>query len=147
MPVKGGEGTGSSACIHVHHFPSFPTRTPTLPAATAMMAMEQVIKDRASVKTLTLLALQLKRGTLSGPEAIANATARALRSVVSAAKFASLDELILIIRTAGRYLQQAQVRGECCKAFLFSRFMRLTHCHTHRADHRKYHPPHTSPSS
>lgn len=78
---------------------------------TTAIPLEQSIKEKASIKTLTLLALQLKRGTVCGPEDIANATAKALRSVVSTAKFTSLEELIHIIRTAGRYLQQAQPRG------------------------------------
>jgi hypothetical protein len=81
-------------------------------AMTTAIPLEQTIKDKASIKTLNLLALQLKRGTISGPEDIANATAKALRSVVSTARFTSLEELIQIIRTAGRHLQHSQPRGE-----------------------------------
>lgn len=86
-----------------------PTKKRTM---TIAVPLEPVIRDRASIKTLRLLALKLNRDTISGPEEIANATAKALRSVVSTAKFASLDELIQIIRTAGRYLQQSQPRGK-----------------------------------
>lgn len=87
---------------------------------TIAVPLEPVIRDRASIKILTSLALKLNRDTISGPEEIANATAKALRSVVSTAKFASLDELIQIIRTAGRYLQQAQPRGEHSQDTLLS---------------------------
>ncbi|UZJ51243.1 hypothetical protein CBS101457_000563 [Exobasidium rhododendri] len=79
---------------------------------TTPITLEDVVKDKGSIRALTLLALQLKRGTLTGPEDIATATAKALRSVVSAAKFASLEELIQIIRSAGKYLQQAQIREQ-----------------------------------
>lgn len=71
-----------------------------------------MVRDRATLKTLSLLALELRRGTVSGPENVAAATARALRSVVSAAKFATMEELVEIIRAAGRFLQESQVRGE-----------------------------------
>lgn len=116
---------------------------------TAPIAMEHIIKDKASVKTLTLLALQLKRGTLSGPEEIANATARALRSVVSAAKFASLEELIQIIRTAGRYLQQAQVRGERFQtaSYPIPNADLLALSYSRRANNWKYHPESPASSS
>lgn len=80
--------------------------------ATPSRPVEAVIRDRATLKTLSLLALELRRGTVSGPEDVAAATARALRSVVSAARFATMDELVDIIRAAGRFLQESQVRGK-----------------------------------
>lgn len=79
--------------------------------ATPSRPVEAVIRDRATLKTLSLLALELRRGTVSGPEDVAAATARALRSVVSTARFATMDELVDIIRAAGRFLQESQVRG------------------------------------
>jgi translation initiation factor eIF-2B subunit beta len=75
-------------------------------------ALEETIKDRATVKTLRNLALHLRRGTISGPENVSNATAKGLRSVVSAARFGNLDELIAIIKAAGAFLQDAQPKEQ-----------------------------------
>lgn len=67
-----------------------------------------IIKDKSSQKLITTLSLRLRRGQLSGPEAVSEATAKALRSVVSSAKYASMQELIDIIKAAGRELQLSQ---------------------------------------
>ncbi|CDU24546.1 related to GCD7-translation initiation factor eIF2b, 43 kDa subunit [Sporisorium scitamineum] len=69
---------------------------------------ETIIKDKASQKLIIGLSLRLRRGQISGPEAVSEATAKALRSVVSSAKYNSMQELIDIIKAAGRYLQLSQ---------------------------------------
>lgn len=71
------------------------------------MPLEQVVKDRASQTVVHELGMRLRRHQLTGTEAIAEATARTLRAVVSAAKFTRLDELVQMIRTVGRHLQEA----------------------------------------
>lgn len=70
-------------------------------------ALEHVVRDRASQIVVKELELRLRRRQIAGTEAVAEATARALRSVVSAAKVWRLDELVLLIRTVGRRLQDA----------------------------------------
>lgn len=67
-----------------------------------------IITDRASQKLITTLSLRLRRGQLSGPELVAESVAKTLRSVVSSAKYSSMQELIDIIKAAGRELQLAQ---------------------------------------
>ncbi|TKY85123.1 hypothetical protein EX895_006203 [Sporisorium graminicola] len=69
---------------------------------------ETIIKDKASQKLIISLSLRLRRGQISGPEAVSEATAKSLRSVVSSAKYNSMQELIDIIKAAGRYLQLSQ---------------------------------------
>ncbi|KDN35319.1 nagb/rpia/CoA transferase-like protein [Tilletiaria anomala UBC 951] len=75
---------------------------------TSFCAVEQVIRDRSTLTVLRNLALQLQRRQLSGPSQVANATAKALRQVVSTSKFQDVEELVHIIRVAGRFLQDAQ---------------------------------------
>ncbi|SPO22702.1 related to GCD7 - translation initiation factor eIF2b, 43 kDa subunit [Ustilago trichophora] len=83
---------------------------PGLPAAkfTHQAPFESIIKDKASQKLIISLSLRLRRGQISGPEAVSEATAKALRSVVSSAKYNSMQELIDIIKAAGRHLQLSQ---------------------------------------
>ncbi|SPO24875.1 related to GCD7 - translation initiation factor eIF2b, 43 kDa subunit [Ustilago trichophora] len=83
---------------------------PGLPAAklTHQAPFESIIKDKASQKLIISLSLRLRRGQISGPEAVSEATAKALRSVVSSAKYNSMQELIDIIKAAGRQLQLSQ---------------------------------------
>lgn len=69
---------------------------------------ETIIKEKSSQKLLIALSLQLRRGQITGPEAVSEATAKTLRSVVSSAKYSSMQELIDIIKAAGRHLQLSQ---------------------------------------
>ena len=70
--------------------------------------LESLVKDKPSQRLITELSLQLRRGQLRGPQPVAEATCKLLRSVASAAKFTSLQELIDIIKRVGRELQSAQ---------------------------------------
>ncbi|CCU98992.1 unnamed protein product [Malassezia sympodialis ATCC 42132] len=92
-------------------------------ASTAPMTLEQVVKDRASQMAVHELGMRLRRHQLTGTEAIAEATARTLRATVSAAKFTRLDELVQMIRTVGRHLQDAlpsePVIGNITRRILF----------------------------
>ena len=87
------------------------------------MTLEQVVKDRASQMAVHELGMRLRRHQLTGTEAIAEATARTLRATVSAAKFTRLDELVQMIRTVGRHLQDAlpsePVIGNITRRILF----------------------------
>lgn len=74
--------------------------------------LEQVVRDKAAVKTLRNLALQLRRRQISGPLEVANATAKALRQLVSTSKCQDVQELVQLLRSAGRFLQEAQPGGE-----------------------------------
>ncbi|PWN37447.1 nagb/rpia/CoA transferase-like protein [Meira miltonrushii] len=76
--------------------------------AHSSVILEKHVRDRTSLRTLRQLALQFRRETINGPSEVANATAKALRTVVSAARFQNLDELIVIIRSAGAFLQDSQ---------------------------------------
>ncbi len=69
---------------------------------------ESIIRDKPSQKLIISLSLRLRRGQISGPEAVSEATAKTLRSVVSSAKYGSMQELIDIIKAAGRQLQLSQ---------------------------------------
>ncbi|SOV06176.1 related to GCD7 - translation initiation factor eIF2b, 43 kDa subunit [Ustilago sp. UG-2017a] len=70
--------------------------------------LESIVKDKPSQKLIISLSLRLRRGQITTPEAVSEATAKALRSVVSSAKYNSMQELIDIIKAAGRYLQLSQ---------------------------------------
>ncbi|CBQ70401.1 related to GCD7-translation initiation factor eIF2b, 43 kDa subunit [Sporisorium reilianum SRZ2] len=78
------------------------------PKLTHQAPFETIIKDKSSQKLIISLSLRLRRGQISGPEAVSEATAKALRSVVSSAKYNSMQELIDIIKAAGRQLQLSQ---------------------------------------
>ena len=78
----------------------------------ATKRLEAHVRDRASTKALHALALSLQRETLTGPEAVSHATAKALRTVVSGARFSTLGELIETIKAAGAFLQDAQPREQ-----------------------------------
>lgn len=78
------------------------------PKLTHQAPFETIIKDKASQRLIISLSLRLRRGQVSGPEAVSEATAKALRSVVSSAKYNSMQELIDIIKAAGRHLQLSQ---------------------------------------
>ncbi len=75
-------------------------------------ALEQLVKDRSTLKALRALALELQRRQIRGPSTIAAVTAKTLRMVVSKSKFQDVEGLIEIIRTAGGFLQMAQPGGE-----------------------------------
>ncbi|PWZ01050.1 nagb/rpia/CoA transferase-like protein [Testicularia cyperi] len=70
--------------------------------------LDTIVKDRSSLKLINALSLQLRRSQLSGPEKVAEATAKTLRSVVSSARYSNMQELIDIIKAAGRTLQLSQ---------------------------------------
>ncbi|EPQ31794.1 uncharacterized protein PFL1_01126 [Pseudozyma flocculosa PF-1] len=74
--------------------------------------IESLIRDKPSQRALAELCLQLRRGQLKGAENVATATAKLLRSVASAAKFTSLQQLIDILKAAGRALQASQPREQ-----------------------------------
>ncbi|KIS71086.1 translation initiation factor eIF2B subunit beta [Mycosarcoma maydis] len=78
------------------------------PRFTHQAPFETIIKEKTSQKLIISLSLRLRRGQISGPEAVSEATAKALRSLVSSAKYNSMQELIDIIKSAGRYLQLSQ---------------------------------------
>lgn len=70
-------------------------------------SLEEVVRERSSVHGVKELAMQLRRNQVGGTEAIAEATAKMLRTVVSSAKYWRLEELVLMIRTVGQYLHDA----------------------------------------
>ena len=70
--------------------------------------IEQVLRDRFSLVAVKELENKLRRHQFVSTEAIAEATAKTLRAVVSATKVSQLDELVGLIRTVGHYLQEAQ---------------------------------------
>ncbi|PWN24044.1 nagb/rpia/CoA transferase-like protein [Microstroma glucosiphilum] len=76
---------------------------PPLPAQAAV--------DRPTQKHLRGLYLSLRRGELRGSTDVALATAKALRRVISGARFTVLEELNNTIRITGAWLQEAR-RGE-----------------------------------
>ena len=59
--------------------------------------LEEVLRDRLSLVTVKEMAMRLRRQQLQGTEAIAEATAKTLRTVVSAARYWRLDELVHMI--------------------------------------------------
>lgn len=71
-----------------------------------------LVKDKSSQRAISNLHRSLRQGKLKGPEHVALATARAMRHVVSAAKFNDLDQLVEIIKEAGREAQRGQIRGK-----------------------------------
>jgi len=79
---------------------------------TSTSTFPTLVKDKSSQKAISQLSRSLRQGKLQGPEHVALATARCLRHVVSAAKFNTLDELVDIIREAGREAQRGQIKGE-----------------------------------
>lgn len=85
--------------------------------------IEQVLRDRFSLVAVKELENKLRRHQFVSTEAIAEATAKTLRAVVSATKVSQLDELVGLIRTVGHYLQEAQpfepVIGNVTRRILF----------------------------
>lgn len=85
--------------------------------------IEQVLRDRFSLVAVKELENKLRRHQLVSTEAIAEATAKTLRAVVSATKVSQLDELVGLIRTVGHHLQEAQpfepVIGNVTRRILF----------------------------
>lgn len=71
------------------------------------------IKDTrwAGPRSLRQLAYALRRGTLMGPEPVAVATAKILEPIAKQAQYDSLEDLVVIIRTVGTYLQRVQPNG------------------------------------
>lgn len=69
--------------------------------------LEQVIHDRASLIAVKELENKLRRHQIVSTEAIAEATAKTVRTVISATKVWQLDELVRIIRIVGHHLQNA----------------------------------------
>ncbi|KAN0061618.1 GCD complex subunit gcd7 [Thecaphora frezii] len=73
---------------------------------------ESLVRDKPSQRAVNELCLQLRRGQLHGAENVAIATAKVLRSVASAAKFQTLQQLVDILKAVGRLLQAAQPREQ-----------------------------------
>ena len=80
-------------------------------AGAAAGSLEEVVRDRGSIATVKDLALRLRRQQVQGSFAVADATARTMRGVVSSAKYWQLEELVRMIRITGRYLQDALPSG------------------------------------
>ncbi|WFD44210.1 GCD complex subunit gcd7 [Malassezia psittaci] len=82
---------------------------PTSPANGAMKpsALDDVVKDRASVLAVKEFANKLRRQQTYEAQAIAEITAKTIRHVVSSAKYWRLEELVRMIRIVGTYLQDA----------------------------------------
>lgn len=76
-------------------------------AGAARPALEEVVRDRQALNAVQELAMRLRRQQLVGSERVAEAVAKVLRLVVSSAKFWRLEELVRMIRTTGRHLQDA----------------------------------------
>jgi translation initiation factor 2B subunit (eIF-2B alpha/beta/delta family) len=72
----------------------------------------QAAVDRPTQKHLRGLYLSLRRGELRGSTDVALATAKALRRVISGARFTVLEELNNTIRITGAWLQEARRGGE-----------------------------------
>ncbi|WFD32544.1 GCD complex subunit gcd7 [Malassezia sp. CBS 17886] len=89
----------------------------------AASPVDAVVLDRSSLQTVKELSARLRRDQAGGTEAIADATAKTLRAVVSSAKYWRLDELVHMIRTVGICLQEAQpsepVIGNVTRRILF----------------------------
>ena len=66
--------------------------------------LEQVIHDRASLIAVKELENKLRRHQIVSTEAIAEATAKTVRTVISATKVWQLDELVRIIRIVGHHM-------------------------------------------
>ncbi|KOS14254.1 nagb rpia transferase-like protein [Malassezia pachydermatis] len=85
--------------------------------------IETVVRDRSSQMVVKDLEMRLRRHQITGTAAVAEATAKALRSVVSAAKCWRLEDLVMLIRTVGRRLQNAlpsePVIGNMTRRILF----------------------------
>ncbi|WFD48193.1 GCD complex subunit gcd7 [Malassezia furfur] len=70
-------------------------------------ALEDVVRDRASQLAVKEFATKLRRQQIQGTQAVAEATAKTIRGVVSSAKYWRLEELVRMIRTVGHVLQDA----------------------------------------
>ncbi|WFD03981.1 GCD complex subunit gcd7 [Malassezia obtusa] len=70
-------------------------------------ALEDVVRDRGSQNAVKEFATKLRRQQITGTQAVAEATAKTIRGVVSAAKYWRLEELVRMIRTVGYVLQDA----------------------------------------
>lgn len=86
--------------------------TTTTSTPSHIQPFPSLVKDKSSQRAISNLHRSLRQGKLRGPEHVALATARAMRHVVSAAKFTDLDQLVEIIKEAGREAQRGQIRGE-----------------------------------
>ncbi|CAO1635126.1 unnamed protein product [Sympodiomycopsis kandeliae] len=67
--------------------------------------------DRSSQKHLKAMYMSLQRGQLKNSTSVALATAKAMRSVISGARYNTMDELIQTIKSTGNWLQEAR-KGE-----------------------------------
>ncbi|WFC95803.1 GCD complex subunit gcd7 [Malassezia brasiliensis] len=77
------------------------------PPAMEYGALEDVVRDRASQLAVKEFASKLRRQQIQGTQAVAEATAKTIRGVVSSAKYWRLEELVRMIRTVGHALQDA----------------------------------------
>ncbi|KAG8934596.1 GCD complex subunit gcd7 [Tulasnella sp. 418] len=74
--------------------------------------MSTLVKDRATVRQIESLVAKLRRRQVAGAHQTASETVLVLRSVISSAKFSSLEQLVSIIKSVGRVLVDAQPKGE-----------------------------------
>lgn len=85
--------------------------------------LEDVVRDRSSQLAVKEFATQLRRQQIAGTKAVAEATAKTIRAVVSSAKYRRLEELVQMIRNVGRYLQDSlksePVIGNVTRRILF----------------------------
>ena len=85
--------------------------------------LEDVVRDRSSQLAVKEFAMQLRRQQIAGTKAVAETTAKTIRAVVSSAKYRRLEELVQMIRTVGRYLQDSlksePVIGNVTRRILF----------------------------
>ncbi|KAG9013243.1 GCD complex subunit gcd7 [Tulasnella sp. 427] len=72
------------------------------------MKETNVIKDKATQKHVEALVSKLRRRQVVGSHATAIETVLLMRQVISAARFTSLDQLVTIVKAAGRQIIEAQ---------------------------------------
>ncbi|KAG8902859.1 GCD complex subunit gcd7 [Tulasnella sp. 403] len=73
-----------------------------------MTATASTIRDKTIQRHVETLVLRLRRRQIVGSHAAALETVLLLRQIVSAAKFTSLEQLVSLVKTAGRQLVEAQ---------------------------------------
>lgn len=85
--------------------------------------LEDAVRDRSSQMAVKEFAMTLRRHQVVGTQAIAMGVAKTIRAVVSSAKYWRLEELVQMIRTVGRYMQDAlpsePVIGSITRRILF----------------------------
>lgn len=94
-----------------------PTKPQLMPSLTST-PQQRSARPSPALKLLNALCDSLRARSIAGPDAVAIATAKALRTVVQAARGGDAEDLAYEVKRAGKMLQDAQPAGECCSAVL-----------------------------